>query len=251
MKTPPTKALILAAGIGNRLGDTANNQPKCLLSFNGISLIERHLQALAANGIENVVIVVGYQAEALSNIISAYKTPLNVSFVENPDFTEGSVVSLWTLRNHLQSGEDVLLMDADVLYSHDMIKRLVTTEHKNTFLLDRDFEAGDEPVKLCVNDKGLMVEFRKLVDRDLTYDFAGESVGFFRFSASMSDKLARQCENYINGGQREEHYEEAIRDLLLAEPKAFGYEDVTGIAWVEIDFPEDIQRAQTEILPQL
>ena len=55
----------------------------------------------------------------------------------------------------------------------------------------------------------------------------------------------------IPEGRYEEPYEEAIRDLLLETPDAFGYEDITGLPWIEIDFPEDIQRAQNEILPQL
>jgi choline kinase len=116
--------------------------------------------------------------------------------------------------------------------------------------LDRDFEPGDEPVKLCVQN-GQLVEFRKQVAADLTYDFAGESVGFFRFESAFARRLATRTEYYVAAGRHEEPYEEAIRDLLLETPSAFGYEDITGLPWIEIDFPEDMKRAENEILPLL
>ena len=111
-------------------------------------------------------------------------------------------------------------------------------------------EPGEEPVKLCVHD-GYLVEFRKQVAPNLAYDFAGESVGFFRFESAIAHRLATHTEQYVADGRHEEPYEEAIRDLLLETPEAFGYEDITGLPWIEIDFPKDIQRAENEILPQL
>jgi choline kinase len=95
------------------------------------------------------------------------------------------------------------------------------------------------------------VEFRKQVAEDLAYDFAGESVGFFRFDSGIGKRLAMATEDYLKHQKQEEPYEEVIRDLLLQSPEQFGYEDITGIPWIEIDFPEDIQRAQNIILPKL
>ena len=141
-------------------------------------------------------------------------------------------------------------MDADVLYDRLMIEKLVNTNIKNCFLLDRDFEQGDEPVKLCVREN-LLVEFRKKLAPDLTYDFAGESVGFFRFDRTFGERLAQATEEYVMNQKRDQPYEEVIRDLLLETPEQFSYEDVTGIPWIEIDFPEDILRAEKEILPKL
>ena len=244
------KAIILAAGVGRRLGKDGENQPKSLLKFNGKSLLERHLDYLHHCQIDTVAIAVGYQRQLIQDEITALGAENWVSTVYNPDYTQGSAISLWTLREYLTAEDDVLLMDADVLYSRRILEKLVKTEIPNCFLLDRDFEPGDEPVKLCVRE-GQLVEFRKQVAPDLAYDFAGESVGFFRFGSAIAHRLASRTEDYVAAGRYEEPYEEAIRDLLLETPAAFGYEDVTGIPWIEIDFPEDIQRAQKEILPQL
>ncbi|MBC1241799.1 NTP transferase domain-containing protein [Nostoc sp. 2RC] len=243
------KAIILAAGVGQRLGKDGQIQPKCLLKFNGKSLLERHLIYLRHYQIDEVVIAVGYQAEKIQDEIKALGAENWVTTVYNPDYTKGSVISLWALRQDVAAADDLLLMDADVLCDRYIIERLVKTNIANCFLLDRDFEVGDEPVKLCVKD-GYLVEFRKQVALTL-YDFAGESVGFFRFENAIARQLASRTEQYINNGLHHQPYEEVIRDLLLETPEIFGYEDITGLPWIEIDFPEDIQRAQNEILPQI
>ncbi|MEH1920220.1 phosphocholine cytidylyltransferase family protein [Nostoc sp.] len=244
------KAIILAAGVGRRLGKDGQIQPKCLLKFNGKSLLERHLNYLRHYQINQVVITVGYQAQRIQDEIKVLGAENWVSTVYNPDYTKGSVISLWTVRQHLAAGDEILLMDADVLCDRRIIERLVKTNIPNSFLLDRDFEPGDEPVKLCVKNNYL-VEFRKQVALGLVYDLIGESVGFFRFGSAAAHRLANRTEKYVADGRDDEPYEEVIRDLLLETPEEFGYEDITGLPWLEIDFPQDIQRAQNEILPQI
>jgi choline kinase len=243
------RAIILAAGYGRRIA-AAHQGPKSLLEFGGKTLLQRHLENLAARGVEHVAVCAGYEADMLRHAIEASGYAAMVSTVLNRDYREGSVVSLWTMRHYLAAGGEILLMDADVLYDPALLDRLRGTAKPNCFLLDRDFEPGLEPVKLCVR-AGTLVEFRKQLAEGLQYDLAGESVGFFRFGEDMALRLARKAEEYVGGGRREEPYEEAIRDLLLERPAEFDYEDITGTPWVEIDFPEDIERANTRILPHL
>jgi choline kinase len=141
-------------------------------------------------------------------------------------------------------------MDADVLYAPAILKPLLAIPVRNRFLSDRDFIPGDEPVKICV-DNGRIVEFRKQLAPDLHYNECGESVGFFSLDSSMAARLAATTEAYIAAARREAPYEEAIRDLALAYPDSFHVEDVTGVPWIEIDFPEDIIRANEQILQQI
>lgn len=248
----PVNAIILAAGVGKRLGDVSGDRrPKCLLEIDGKSLLQRHLELLDEAGIEKVVLVLGYESERIQSAIEKMPLKPRLEIIHNPDFTEGSIVSLWAANDFLASGPDVLLMDADVLYDRRMLERLTTTSHPNCFLLDQDFEPGVEPVKLCVAD-GELVEFRKRIDEELAFDLQGESVGFFRFSSDAAVHLAEIVQSYIEQGRQNEPHEEAIRDFLLESPAGyFNYEDVTGLPWIEIDFPEDIKRAEMEILPNL
>jgi choline kinase len=246
------KAVILAAGIGERLGSGPDHRPKALLRFGGKSLLARHIEILRRGGVREAVIATGYRADLIEAELAAIGAEDGAGgfarCVLNPDYREGSIVSLWTVRGELGGG-DVLLMDADVLYDYRLIERLLHSRHNNCFLLDRDIEAGDEPVKLCVRN-GELVEFRKVVRG--RYDYCGESVGFFRLSAEIARRLAETAEAYIAAGRRDEAYEEAVRDVLLGSPPGtFGVEDVTGLPWIEIDFPEDVRRAREEILARL
>lgn len=241
------KVIILAAGIGKRLGNSGNDKPKCLLEFNGVSLLKRHLDILSGLNVDEILIVYGYRKELIDAEIKGLVLQNPVRTVFNPDYTSGSIVSFWCARELLQSGDDIVLMDADVLYEPSILQSLIETDKENCFLLDRDFETGEEPVKLCVLDNQL-VDFRKQIDQDLIFDYQGESVGFFRFSPEMSGKLATRAQYYIDNNKKDEPYEEVIRDLLLSEKDSFAFEDITGLPWIEIDFPEDIERANSNIL---
>ena len=64
----------------------------------------------------------------------------------------------------------------------------------------------------------------------------------------MAARLAMRAEEYVQQGRRDAFYEDALRDLSLRDPEAFAFEDVSGIPWIEIDFQQDIQRAETEVL---
>jgi choline kinase len=243
------KAIILAAGIGNRLGDASANKPKSLLEFEGKSLLKRHIDILLANQIEELTIVTGYQSEMIEAHLQDSALPIN--YIYNDRYTEGSIISLNCAQEILFSEPEFILMDADVLYDQEMIRRLVNTDINNCLLLDRDFVPGDEPVKICVNKDGRIKEFRKQVADDLEYEVQGESVGFFKFNKLIGASLLGRINDYLSKGENDTPYEEAIRDLLKTYPEQFGYEDVTGVPWIEIDFPEDIERAQNEILPNL
>jgi len=235
-------AILLAAGVGNRLSDT-HHGPKVMLEFGGTSLLDRHIAALARHGVTDIVVTVGYEADRLRALLGD-----RAGYVFNPDYRSGSLISLWVQRDRLRSGRAVLLMDGDVLYDERMIERLVTTPGDAIVLVDRDIEPGDEPVKVCFRD-GTIVDFRKRPEH--AHDWHGESVGFFRFSPAMAAALADACDAYMDKGRGDLEYEEAIRDLMLAEPDRFGIGDITDLPWTEIDFPEDVVKAQTIILPQL
>lgn len=238
-------AIILAAGVGRRLGNTA---PKVMLEFGGKTLLERHIAALHANGVTDIAITVGHRADLIRDELGRIGVIDRVTLIDNPRYREGSVVSLWAQRARLAAGRTVLLMDGDVLCDRRMIARLLAAAPENALLLDQAIEPGDEPVKICLRD-GVIVDFAKKPEH--AHDRHGESVGFFRFSAGMAAALAERVAAYVEGGRGAAEYEAAIRDLILAHPNRFGYEDVSDLPWTEIDFDVDVARARQEILPRL
>jgi choline kinase len=244
-------AIILAAGRGKRLaGHNPDGHPKCLMEFGGRSLLARHLDLLYRFGVRSADLVVGYEADRIIEHVATLRSRPDIAYHFNPRYEQGSVLSLWAAADTLNSGEPSLVMDADVLYHPAILQRLVETSVENCYLLDRDFLPGDEPVKIALQD-GVIVEFRKQLAPGLQYDTLGESVGFFRFGPDCAAAIAGQCARYDAEGLADAPHEEALRDVLLARPGDFGFEDVSGLPWIEIDFPEDVVRATEEVLPAI
>lgn len=239
---------MLAAGVGSRLsGNNDEHPPKVLLEFGGLTLLERHLNALSALGVESLTLVVGYRAGDIVRALEATQAGGFVRVVENPDYRRGSLVSLWAARDALTGGGDVLFMDADVLYHPALLERLLAAPAGNALLYDSNFEAGDEPVKICLRG-GHPVEFGKKISG--TYEAMGEWVGFLKLSEPYALKLAQRLEKFIDNGRYDEPMEEAVRELLQASPAgAFGIVEVSDLPWIEIDFPEDVARARNIVLP--
>jgi len=244
------KAVMLAAGVGRRLyGDDRHQPPKALLMFDGKTLLARHIELLVELGIEELVIVVGHRKSEIVAEAEVVAPKGFVRFLYNPRYRGGPVLSLWTAREVLRCGADILFMDADVLYHRHLLERLVASPHVNCFLVDRDFEPGDEPVKLCITG-GYPVEFGKKVAG--AFDVVGEWPGFLKLAPAIAAKLADACQGFVDRGELAAPYEPAMREVLLAEPKGtFGYEDITGVPWIEIDFPSDLLRAEKHVLPHL
>lgn len=239
----------MAAGVGRRLEGASSGLPKALLRIGGKTLLERHFEALLHCGVEELVIGTGFAAEAIEDVVAKAPASLSVTTRYNPDYRQGSILTLWHLREDLEHATTSLIMDADVLYDFRILERLVRSSHANCLLLDRDLEPGDEPVKICVRD-GVIVDFHKIVGDD--HDFHGESVGFFKFSRDILVRLLQKTQIYVEAGRVSEWYEGAIRDVLIEDRgKSFGFEDITGLPWLEIDFPEDVQKATDTVLPDI
>ena len=242
------RAAILAAGVGNRLG-RPYLPPKVLLRFGGETLLARHVRLLRRFGVTRIDLAVGHRADAVAAEIARIGAEDLVACRFNPDFERGAIVSLWALAQAFRCGEPVIFMDGDVLYDHRMLARLIASPHANCYLLDRAAEDGEDPVRLCLRDD-LLVDFHKRPK--LAHEWWGEWIGFARFSPAVADKIAAAAGRYVDEGRLDEIYEEAFRDVLLAEPPGtFAVEDVTGLPWIEIDFPADLVKAEREVFPRL
>jgi len=245
------RAIILAAGRGKRLeACNPDGIPKCLMEIGGKSLLHRQLDILYQKGLRQADLVIGFEADRIIEHVAALPIRPDIAFHYNPRFELGSVLSLDAASAALTGGEPVLLMDADVLFHPAILDALLNSRHANCFLLDRNFTPGDEPVKIAVAD-GAMVEFRKALPGGLEYDILGESIGFFRFDGPCAAAVSARCRDYETDGRGDAPHEEVLRDLLIAETGRFGYEDITGLPWLEIDFAEDVLRAERDVLPAI
>jgi choline kinase len=237
-------AIILAAGVGKRLHAASGGLPKCLIRIGGVTLLDRLLGSLAAAGVEDAVVVTGFGAEHVRAAVATAPPGLRTTTLVNARYTEGAILSLATARGVLD--RPVLVMDADVLCPTAMITRLVRSPHASCFLLDASSENTGEEQMLLVRDGWV----RNIVRGGAPgYDLAGESIGFLKLSAEAARLLRELLDRRIAQGHTGIEHEEVYPDLLAAVQ--VGYELVDGMPWTEIDFPEDVRRAETEVLPRI
>jgi choline kinase len=239
------KAIIYAAGRGTRL---QSDSPKILLEFGGRTLLEWHALRLREAGVREVVLVTGHLREQIAELLPGICARHDVAVREivNPRFHEGSLLSLKVSLPEIEdSSESLLLMDADVFYPTGMLDRLVGSPHGTALLLDREFSTDDDDPMLVPVKNGRPIDFRKQWSGDA--EFVGESIGFFKIAPADFPLLIKETQLRSRGSSCTASYEDVLRTLVLA--RRFGYEDVTGLRWIEIDFPADVMHARNQLAP--
>jgi choline kinase len=238
------KAVILAAGVGKRLWEVTQHRPKCLIEIGGRSLLHRYLESLVSVGIRRAEIVVGYKQEMIRAAVEQDCCGVNVTFLVNEQFHKGSISSLWIARTALD--DDTIVMDADVLFHPEILRRLVASPCENALLMDETVQQTGEECMVVVAGGRVIALTKNMPDR---YDYAGEGVGFFRVRHADTPHVVSSLRGYIDRGSWDMEYEDALRPYF--QDVRVGYERIGGLPWTEIDFIEDVKKAELEVLPKL
>jgi len=238
-------AIILAAGVARRLAPLTDKTHKALLPVGGRPVLARMLLALADSGIRETTIVVGHCADQVRALAGKRLGRMAIRYIENPAYTKGSVLSLYAAREQLT--EPALVMDADVLFPREFLRRLLAVPAPSAVLIDRGFADTGEEVKLYTRRDRVIALGKKVVPE--TWEAVGEGVGFFKCGAAAGPEFVQAMEQVIASGDGLNEYEDALHILL--QRVHVGWVDVTGLPWTEIDFAEDLRRAEDEVLPRM
>lgn len=238
------KAIILAAGVGKRLWPLTQHRPKCLIELGGRSLLVRYLDALAGVGIKQAVIVVGYKQEMIRSVVAADSRGVDVRYLVNEHYQRGSISSLWQARTELD--DDVLIMDADVLFHREILRRLIESIWPTALLMDETVKQATEECMVVVRGGRVVALTKRMPDQ---YDFAGEGVGFLKVKRADTDALINSLKAHADRDEWDMEYEDTLLEFFGAV--RVGHEKIGGLPWIEIDFPEDVARAERDILPKL
>jgi choline kinase len=244
------KAIVYAAGRASRLGPRWADSHKALLAFGGRTLLEWHARHLSEIGVAELVVVTGHKADLVEAELAraAAFYPLSARAIYNPDFLAGSVLSMNASIPEIGDPDGpVLLMDADVLYPLEMLRRLARSDHRTALLVDREYSTADDDPVLVPIARGRPIDFMKRWVGDA--DEVGESIGFFKIDPADVGLLIERTAVRVEAGENEAPYEDVLRDMVLEG--RFGHEDVTGLPWTEIDFPQDVERAEREVFPAI
>jgi len=234
------KAIILAAGKGTRL-DGAAVKPKCLVEIGGSTLLHRQIDTLRSLDVKKIVVVIGFGGDSIRQECGE-----EISFVENIQFAEtSSLYSLWLAREHLTDG--FVVLNSDVLFHPQMLADLIESDRDDALLIsDTDpSPLGDEEMKVKVKEE-LVVDISKDID---PLEADGENVGIVKFSASGAKLLLDYMNTIIESGAVKDWAPRAFREFAQRHP--LHALSTRGLPWIEIDFPEDYQRAINEIFPKI
>lgn len=220
------------------MGTKAKGMPKALQRVGNQTLIEHQLEALSAEGVGPVVVVIGHGAEKIKTVLGD-----SVEYVHNEKAAKtNSLYSLWLARETLC--DDVLLLNCDVLFHPEVLKRLLRARG-SALAYDSTSASGAEQTKVGLRGPNVS---------DLGKDFPdtgarGENVGIIKLDAEGSLALKRKANAIIRAGDENSWVTEAVRGIL-AEVNVEGV-NVAGLPWVEIDFPYDLDRARRQVWPQI
>ena len=244
----PTIGVILAAGMAKRLRPLTDTCPKCLLKVGSRTLLQRTVDAMAATGIAEFVVVTGYRSEMIRNFLNSYLSPLTskVTFLDNADYmNNNNIYSLW-MASKVFRGRNVLLMDSDILCDPEAVARVGS--HPSAALAVQRHELGEEEMKVVVDDSGRITAINKTCN---PAEAIGESVGIERLSAEYSTALASELDQMIeHEGLIDIFYERAF-ERLIPQGHTFDVVDTTDLFSYELDTPDDYYRASEQLPPHL
>jgi choline kinase len=234
------KAVILAAGTAKRLGALTQDVPKCLLRVGPCSIIEHQLGALEGRGVEPITVVTGHGAAPLRRLLGD-----RVRYVHNERYDEtNSMYSMWLARDAAADG--FLLLNSDVLFHPALLDRLLDSSYPDALLVDfREDLSDPELMRVRVTGDRLM-EISKEIPPAQAH---GENVGVVKFGAEGARRLFAKADELVAAGV-ERRWAPYVYNAIAAE-HVLRTVPTDGLAWIEIDFVEDLERAGREVLPHL
>lgn len=243
------KAVILAAGMASRLRPLTEHTPKCLLKVGERSLLQRSIDALKSNGILDFVIVTGYLHEMIEAFVAEeYGNSINVTFIHNKVFdSTNNIYSLWLAKPGAE-GEEILLLDSDLLYDPEIIARVLADDAENVLTLIRH-NLGEEEMKVVLDkENGTITEISKTCN---PLDAAGESLGIEKMGRDYTSALFKELEPMMNEEHLENVFYERAFERLLAKGHTYNVIDVTELFSCELDTVEDFENAKAKIPEKL
>lgn len=236
------KAIILSAGQGRRLLPLTRNLPKCCLSVGGKTLLTHQVESLAANGVDEVVVVTGFKHRLVQNDIHKIKG-ISVRTLYNPFYAvSDNIGTCWVARREMNS--PFLLINGDTLFSASTLGHFLSSEriYPVTLAIDRKAQYDGDDMKISAHGERLIRVGKKL-DRNIVN---GESIGMMIFSRSGAEAFVHRVEQLIAGPDGLARWYLSAIDKL-AETGLVGVSSIQGHDWCEIDDPADFARAEKAV----
>lgn len=239
------QAIILAAGMGKRLGELTKENTKCMIKVHSKTLIERMLTQLSNENIQRIIIVIGYKGENVKRLVGDSFNGIPVVYVENEIYDKtNNIYSLFLARKFLKEDETILL-ESDLIFSDQILKKLINDPYPNLTVVSKYESWMDGTVVTLDKDNNIINFIPKQAfcfkDKDSYY----KTVNIYKFSAEFSSNIyVPFLKAYSKALGNNEYYEQVLRVISLLDKSNLKALPIAGEKWYEIDDEQDLNNAE-------
>ena len=239
------QAIILAAGMGKRLGEYTRNNTKCMVPVNGTPLIDRMLNQLSRLNLNRVVIVVGYEGKKLMEYVGEERNGLRIEYIENSVYDRTNNIYSLALAKEKMQEDDTLLLESDLIFEDSMLSLLLDNPFPNLALVAK-YETWMDGTMVCIDKDCNIVNFvTKAAFNYHHIDQYYKTVNIYKFSRTFSrDKYIPFLEAYTKAVGKNEYYENVLRIITFLNSEELKALPVGHRKWYEIDDKQDLDIAE-------
>lgn len=239
------QAIILAAGMGKRLGELTKGNTKCMVKVNGTPLINRMMDQLSQQPLQKVIIVIGYKGKELQEYIGNEYNGMPIQFIENPIYDKtNNIYSLALAKEYMQE-DDTILLESDLIFDDSMLHLLIQNPYPNLALVAK-YETWMDGTMVCLDEDNNITNF---IPKDaFQYDNIDKyykTVNIYKFSKEFSKtKYIPFLDAYSKAVGNNEYYENVLRIISFLNNKELKALPITNEKWYEIDDKQDLDIAE-------
>ncbi|MBO4985933.1 MAG: aminotransferase class I/II-fold pyridoxal phosphate-dependent enzyme [Bacteroides sp.] len=239
------QAIILAAGMGKRLGELTKGNTKCMVKVNGVTLIDRVMKQLSKQPLEKVIIVVGYKGREVKEYLGNQYEGLSIQYIENPIYDKTNNIYSLSLAKEEMQKDDTLLIESDLIFEDSLFPLIINNANPNVALVAK-YETWMDGTMVCIDEDNNIVNFVPKAafhyeDTDKYY----KTVNIYKFSKEFSKtKYVPFLDAYSKAVGNNEYYENVLRIISFLNSKDLKALPITNEKWYEIDDKQDLDIAE-------
>ena len=244
------QAIILAAGMGRRLKELTQNNTKCMVKVNGVSLIDRMLHQIQKQNVDRIVIVVGYEREKLKEYIATLGITTPITYIDNPIYDKTNNIYSLSLASDYLCEDDTLLFESDLIFEDSVLDSLVRDPRPTLALVDK-YESWMDGTCVKLNEDDNIEAFvpGKKFKFDEIKDYY-KTVNIYKFSKDFSNThYVPFLDAYQKALGENEYYEQVLRVITMLDDPVIKAKRLTGQKWYEIDDIQDLDIATSIFTP--
>ena len=240
------QAVILAAGMGKRLGELTKGNTKCMIEVGGETLISRLLRQLDKHALSKIILVVGYKAQELKDYLATLQVQTPIEFVENTVYDKtNNIYSLYLAKDYLTT-EDTLLFESDLIMEDAVISKLIEHPYPDLALVDK-YESWMDGTVVTLDEENRIQRF--IPNSQFKYEEIPsyyKTVNVYKFSQQFSANMyVPFLEAYCTALGKNEYYEQVLRVITMLDNSGMRALPLTGEQWYEIDDIQDLDIAES------